>query len=312
MFKLNVTDARRAAEKTGGAADLKLRWSLSGSLGRLAAVAGLAAALAAPTCTFAAAAAASQDDAETQDAASSPYATTVAAADCPLFGTVADDAVAVTVNGEELPVATLTAYIAAVRDRVGSQTDAAWEAYLADQGYTVEGYWDALIEHYGREMVLTQRAAELGIEVGTDEVDARIQEIKEALGVADEDSAFLWDAYLELYGFTEDTLRANQAYYLQRDKLYEAEVARPEVTDELVQRYADAYASQYGLEPDDDGAVDLAAADADLLAQIQADAAELAWDWACSTYVDGLWAAADVQVLVDHQYDVEGQSHGAA
>lgn len=237
-------------------------------------------------------------------AAPAPAASGVSDAD--LFSVVAY------INGEPLPTSLLTDYIDAVRATIGSQTNAAWEAYLADQGYTVDEYWAMLIAHYAREMVLTQRADELGLEVGVEEVEERIAQMKADLGVDTDETAFLWDAYLDTYGFTEESLRANQAYYLLRAKLYEQEVELPEVDDALVQCYADAYGYLYGVPQTEDGTADLSQVDDATLARIEAGAEAFAWDCACDLYASGLLAQADVQILIAHQYDVPGQDHDAS
>ncbi len=216
------------------------------------------------------------------------------------------------INGEPLPTSLLTDYIDAVRATVGSQTNAAWEAYLADQGYTVDEYRAMLIAHYAREMVLTQRADELGLEVDVEEVEAHIAQMKADLGVDTDETAFLWDAYLGTYGFTEESLRANQAYYLLRAKLYEQEVERPEVDDALVQRYANAYGYLYGVPQAEDGTADLSQVDDATLARVEAGAEAFAWDCACDLYASGLLAQADIQILIAHQYDVPGQDHDAS
>lgn len=252
-------------------------------------------------------------------------------------GTVPVTAAAATVNGEELPVSVLVAFADATRAGIGSQTDAAWEAFLADQGFTVDEYWQYLLAHYATEMVLGQRCDELGIEVSDEEVDERIAQIRALLGIADatdaaagddagdaadaaagpaSDADAIWDAYVQLYG-SEEKLRADIAYNLRLIKLYELEVPRTAVSAEVVKAYADLYAATYeayglALAYDDAGAVDLDALDADARAQIEQDAADFAWSVACDAYVADLLGQADVQILVEHQYDVEGQSHGIA
>lgn len=132
---------------------------------------------------------------------------------------------AMTVNGEGLPLSVLTRYVDAVRATIGSQTDAAWEAYLRDQGHTVDTYWNHLLEHYGVEMAVTQRCDELGVEVTEAEMAARIAQIKAALGVTSPQTEFLWDAYLKRGGYTEQSLRVNLSYQMRLGKLFEREVA---------------------------------------------------------------------------------------
>ncbi len=221
--------------------------------------------------------------------------------------------VAATVNGEELPLSVLTSYVDSVRATIGSQTDAAWEAYLTDQGYgDPDAYWQALIDHYGREMVVLQRCDELGISASDEEIDEYEGRFKAMLGADTEESSFIWEAYLERGGYTEQGIRAAFAYQLRLQKLYETEVPREPASEEVVQRYAEAYASSYGLTPDESGAVDLPSTSEDVRAQIEQDATDFAWDYACERYVDELYAGADVVVYVAHQYDVPGQSHGTA
>lgn len=221
--------------------------------------------------------------------------------------------VAATINGEELPLSVLTSYVDSVRAAIGSQTNAAWEAYLTDQGYDdPNAYWQALIDHYGREMVVLQRCDELGISASDEEIDEYEGRLKAMLGADTEESSFIWEAYLERGGYTEQGIRAAFAYQLRLQKLYEMEVPREPASEEVVQRYAEAYASSYGLTQDDSGAVDLSSVSEDARAQIEQDATGFAWDYACERYVDELYAGADVAIYVAHQYDVPGQSHGTA
>lgn len=223
--------------------------------------------------------------------------------------------VVATFNGQALATSTLTTYIDGVRANVGSQTDAAWEAYLADIGYdSPDDYWNYLIRYYGREIVLGQKCDELNITVTDEEIDQRIDTLKELMGANADGGAFLWEAYLERQGLTEDEMRAQVTYYLRCNKLYEQEVSREAASDEVVQRYANAYASTYGLDESviTDGVVDLSALDAETLELITQDATSFAWEFACDEYADALYEAADVRILIEHQYDVEGQSHGNA
>lgn len=216
------------------------------------------------------------------------------------------------INGEPLDTSILTDYIDGIRATIGSQTNAAWEAYLADQGYTVDSYWAMLIAHYAREMVLTQRAEELGLSVSTDEVEEHIAQMKANLGVDSDATAFLWDAYLSTYGFTEESLRAQQAYYLLRAKLYEEEVEQPEVTDAVVQAYANAYGYLYGVPQASDGTADLDAVEPVVREHVEAGARDFAWDSACDLYASSLLANADIEILIPSQYDVPGQDHDAS
>ncbi len=143
----------------------------------------------------------------------------------------ADGSAAATVNGEALPTAVLTRYIDGVRAGIGSQTDLAWEAYLRDHDHTPDSYWAALIAHYGREMAVTQRCDALGIEAAPERVEERVAQTKRAIGADTEQGAFLWDAYLKRYGYTERTVRRDIAYHLRRQALYEREVPREEGMD---------------------------------------------------------------------------------
>lgn len=211
-------------------------------------------------------------------------------------GTVPETAVAATVNGEELPVSVLTGYIEGQRAVVGSQTDAAWEAFLADAGYTVDEYWAYLIEHYATQMLVAQRCEELGVVVSDLDVDARVAQMRAALGAEGEQGERLWQDYLALFGLTEDELRSQTAFYLRREKLFELEVPRPADG-------ADAEAAGADAEAHD-------ATDAEA-GQVAQDA-DAAWEQACRVYLADLLEQADVVVLVEHQYDVEGQSHGVA
>ncbi|MBM6998778.1 hypothetical protein I3I95_01290 [bacterium] len=224
------------------------------------------------------------------------------------------------VNGEPLPLATLVARVEAQRARVGSPTDAAWEAFLADQGTTPDGYWRALIDHYGREMAVSQRCAALGIRADPDEVARRMRDLRGRVGAQDERTAFLWDAYLRRRGVTEQSLRAEQAWRAMRDELLAREVPRRRAPDEMVARYLGerlarptaADVPPLGADGPAEGAtVDLRGVDPDLLDAARRACDELVRAQDCDLYVRRLYARAHVRVLVPHFYDVPGQRHGA-
>lgn len=318
-----------------------------------------------------------------------------------------DDPVVARVNGEELRASTLTSFIDATRANLSSTSDEDWEAYLEQNGYTVDEYWNYLINYYAYEMVMSQKCDEEGIEVSDEEVDARIAQMKESVGAVDENSAFLWDLYVEGYG-SEEALRGATKYYMRLAKLYEQEVPREDPTDEEVQAYAGAYGTSYastrtsaiafeqeeyneslhvcdalladpeadfsaysdeyndsetlranggdmgwtllanlpstylaaleGLSvgevysnvvwdegtgmyyvikvtdeydalPNDDGTFDIVSMPEELAAQLRADAKSEKWSNACTAYADELFAQADIEVLIEHQYDVAGQKH---
>lgn len=180
------------------------------------------------------------------------------------------------VNGEPMPVELLTHYIDGIRSHIGSQTDAAWEAYLKDQGHTPDTYWAFLIDHYGREMVVTQQCQKLGITVSASDIDDRIAQLKKSVGAIDDKTAFLWDAYLARRG-GERALRADLAYYLAREKLFKQQLG--------------TFAQSLGMEsvPEQGSAQ---------------------WRELCGRYAAALYNASTVKVLIKHQYDVPGQRHG--
>jgi hypothetical protein len=223
------------------------------------------------------------------------------------------------VNGEPLPLAPLVARVEAQRSRVGSPTDAAWEAFLADQGTTPDGYWRSLIDHYGREMVVSQRCAQLGIRADPAEVERRVGAMRARVGATDGRSAFLWDAYLRRRGITERELRAEQSWYAMRDELFAREVPPRRAPDEVVARYAAQLPAGDGSErgaagaggPAPEGAtVDLSTLDPGRLASARRACDELVRAQDCDMYERLLYARAHVRVLVAHLYDVPGQRHG--
>lgn len=316
----------------------------------------------------------------------------------------ADDPVVATVNGQNLYASTLTDYIDSVRSSVGSSTDAAWEAYLADQGHDVDSYWNYLIEFFAKEMLVHERCEELGIRASDDEVDEQIEYMKNMLGATGESSSSAWESYLQTYGYaSEDELRSTVRYSLAEGKLYEQEVPVPEPSEEEVQSFANssysAYSStrsaaigtedyalardlleeliahpgrfeqrarecseldnaeqggdmgytilnsfnsdylsvleqtepgqvypetllqgeyycivkvtgEYTAELGDDGNLDLDAMPAEIRAQLESNAADYLWSRDCGVYLQQLYDSARIEILVEHQYDIPGQSHG--
>lgn len=216
-----------------------------------------------------------------------------AGADGQAAGAAEEPAAVALVNGEPMPTALLTRYIDGVRSRIGSQTDAAWEAYLADQGCTPDTYWARLIEHYGREMAVTQRCRALGIAPGPAEVDARLADVRRTVEQAGGAAAdVLWDSYVARHGGLRG-LRAELAYALAREELFARELG--------------AFAAGEGAGRGRPGGG--AGADGSGSGELPAQGTP-AWRELCGRYVAALYAASEVRVLVPHQYDVPGQRHG--
>lgn len=153
-----------------------------------------------------------------------------------------DDPVVARINGEELRQSLLASYVDSVRDSIGSSTNEALEAYLSDQGTTPDDFWQALIDFYGVEIVVTQRCEELGIEATEEELESLKSSYMNYYGLSDEEDYLAW---LASSGISEAQMEVNLSYSICLEKLYEAEVPREDPTEEQIQASANSYYSYY-------------------------------------------------------------------
>lgn len=150
-----------------------------------------------------------------------------------------DQAVAATVNGDQIKEQTITDYIENFRASQGLTTDEDWGNYLADMGMTPEELRQQTIDYYVQMKVIDQDAASKGITVSDDEVTAQLDEIKEYYGYDDAQFA----EQVESIGYTVDTYAEYVKQSLLQQKLSEAVVEEAVPSDEELLESAQSYTS---------------------------------------------------------------------
>ena len=149
--------------------------------------------------------------------------------------------VAATVNGVEIPETRVQSYINKFRARSADlSTQAGWEAWLADSGYTEQSYRIHVIDSLVQDELIRQAAKDCGIKVDQDEISAQIEATK-----ANYDTEENWQRVLSAAGYTEAEYRAAVELTALSKELKETQVAKPKASNDQVQTYFNAHASQY-------------------------------------------------------------------
>lgn len=176
------------------------------------------------------------------------------------------EGVAATVNGEELGEAAVTDYIDNFRRTSALEDDDAWGMWLAENGYTPASVRSEVIDYYVDQILRDQAAAEFGVSVTDEEVDAALENTKAAF---ETEEAF--QESLTASGLTEER--------------YRDEVLRPNV---LYNKLTQAVSEQVGAVDDDQ-----------VLANVQAQMTD--WDGAkrVSQIVFGTENEAEAEALAE-------------
>ena len=111
------------------------------------------------------------------------------------------DAAAI-VNGTVIKESDITENVAQLRQAVGAEDDDAWKKYLEEQGVTPAVVRLNFIQSKESEVVVEEVAAELGVTVTDEEVDAAVAEAKN-----DGVEGYGFSAYLRTIGETEEQYR---------------------------------------------------------------------------------------------------------
>lgn len=148
---------------------------------------------------------------------------------------------AATVNGTEISEQAITDRITAYREARDLTDAGSWGAWLAENDSTPAAQRDALIDYYVDNELTKQGAAEKGIEVSDDKVDAQISIMKQNYS-----SEEAFEKALSSVGMTKDQYRESVYVAMLQNKLYEAVAAEAEEpTDEellaALTRYATAF-----------------------------------------------------------------------
>lgn len=114
--------------------------------------------------------------------------------------TVDANAVAATVNGQNIMEQDITDYIAGFRQDSGLETDEAWGEWLAAYGYTPETARQDILDSFVYEQLYNLAAQEFNIEVTQDDIDSALAELK-SMYESDEE----YEEDLAAYGMTEES-----------------------------------------------------------------------------------------------------------
>lgn len=141
--------------------------------------------------------------------------------------------VAATVNGVEIGENAITAFIEETREANELQDEDAWGTWLVENGYTIDGLRQEVVNYYISEELVRQAAEQNGVTVTDEEIDSYIEQ-QDEMDVNSE----------------EDRYYAKQQ--LLQDKLTEV-VASAEPTDEELLSYINSYADELDVDAPEDG-----------------------------------------------------------
>jgi foldase protein PrsA len=122
-------------------------------------------------------------------------------------------AIAATVNGSyQITEDEVTDYINSYRTYASLQDDSSWSSWLSTYSYTASDVRTIVIKYFAQNYLIGQAAADKGITVSDDTINAAIASDKSSF-----DSEQEWDDYLTQNGYTEDQYRdAVKLYYLEQ------------------------------------------------------------------------------------------------
>jgi foldase protein PrsA len=153
---------------------------------------------------------------------------------------LSDDAVAATVNGEEIYEQTITDYIANVREQMGLTDDDDWASWMVSYDYTAETLRSDVIDSYVSRALISQGAEELGITVDDSEIDEQVDAMKQYY-----DSDEAWEEALEAVGMDEEYYRSEIEQQLKATKLRDYFASDEEPSEEDMIAQCQVYASTY-------------------------------------------------------------------
>ena len=148
--------------------------------------------------------------------------------------------VAATVNGTDIAEDRVTTYIEDMRESQGMTDDDSWASWLSQSGYTPESLREAVINMFVTYELENKAAADAGIKVTDEEVDAVVESMK-----SNYDSDEAWQQALSSAGLTEERYRENVYQPMLEDKLLDAVIEDKDkkADDKTVLSYVQMYAS---------------------------------------------------------------------
>lgn len=147
--------------------------------------------------------------------------------------------VAATVNGTEIAEDKVTTYIQSLRDSQSITNDKDWANWLNNSGYTPETLREAVINMYVTQELEKEAAADQGIEISDDDVDAVVESMR-----SNYDTDEAWQNALESAGYSEESYRENVYVPMLEEQLLEAVIDEKDkkADDETVLQYVSLYA----------------------------------------------------------------------
>ncbi|MDO4890055.1 MAG: SurA N-terminal domain-containing protein, partial [Coriobacteriaceae bacterium] len=148
--------------------------------------------------------------------------------------------VAATVNGTDIAEDQVTNYIQDLRSSQNVSSEEDWANWLNSSGYTPESLREAVINMYVTQELEKAAAADAGVEVTDEEVDAVVESMR-----SNYDSDEAWQSALSSAGLTEESYRENVYQPMLEEKLLDAVLDEKDTKadDDTVLSYLQMYAS---------------------------------------------------------------------
>ena len=146
--------------------------------------------------------------------------------------------VAVTINGDKILEEAITKKVEQIRARYELTDTNAWGRWLVKNKLTPEKVRDQMIDSYISQHVIKAGAKELGVEVSSEEIDKRIQDMRSKY-----DSDDAWNKALEQAGFTAEEYHDTVESSLLSQKIQEKLREDTKVEDADVLKSCNMYAS---------------------------------------------------------------------
>lgn len=198
------------------------------------------------------------------------------------------EGVAAVVNGEEIPEADITQYVADFRELYDLNDDDAWAQWLVSSGYTADSLRNSAISMFVDDALVAQAVAELDVQV----TDGAVQEIYDATR-SGFDTDEEWQEALEGAGFTDETFREQCKSQAQQRALMEL-LADSAYTDEDLNTEALEYIKTYYPEYADASSLD--EVDGDIANSVREMMGMYAQQEAYTAYLDNAVATGDIEM----------------
>ena len=117
----------------------------------------------------------------------------------------------------------IVSYTEEFRESNGYTDDDAWRSYLSSEELDAKTWREEVIAQFANEILIRQKAAELGFTVDEDAVDEKIEELKEYYGI-DEGDEEAWAEQLEELGTTEEELRETYEFSNLESQVFSEEL----------------------------------------------------------------------------------------